>query len=203
MAPSGPPIATPSYRLRRRRRTDLHGFQRDNNVGEVDADDGTDHIPTQVLLHGQRESYAYRDIPYHGIDARRMQRAGYGRESTDWPEPRMWRRRRRLERLVAARSMCRRSYCPGLEDFTRAVEAPSTGRAAMRSASAYRLSPARRCEREAGRAREQRPRSWLWVESVSALSQKQTFRHELDDVRFRPEADIGSSQKQSGERALL
>ena len=123
--------------------------------------------PRSVLMN-KRAAVAQHTRGGHGIDARRMQRAGYGRESTDRPEPRMWRRRSRLERLVAARSMCRRSYCPGLEDFTRAV-APSTSSAAARSAAEYRLSPARRCEREARRTREQRPRRWLWLESVSAL----------------------------------
>jgi hypothetical protein len=101
--------------------------------GEADDLRGIDnsdlqHVDTIAGLEigsasGQGGSHAHRDIRYHGIDARRMQRTGYGRESTDRPEPRMWRRRSRLERLVAARSMCRRSSCPGLDDFTRAIEA--------------------------------------------------------------------------------
>ena len=114
----------------RRRRTDLRGFQRDNNFGEVDADDLTDQIPIEVSANGQRE-YAHRDIPYHGSDARWMQRAGYGRESTDrqslvcgegvvdWSA---WSQR---EACVAG--------CRGREDFTRAVEPPSTSSAATRS----------------------------------------------------------------------
>jgi hypothetical protein len=121
--------------------------------------------------NGQGESHARRDIRYHGIDARRMQRAGYGRESTDGPEPRMWRRCCRLECLVAARSMCRRPSCPGLDDhLARAVDGPSTGSAATRSASEYRLSPARRCEKEAGRTREQRPRGGWGAERVRVRS---------------------------------
>ena len=49
--------------------------------------------------------------------------------------------------------MRRRSSCPGLDDHLArapAVDGPSTGSAATRSASEYRLSPARRCEKEAG-----------------------------------------------------